>query len=162
MRETIQINYEKYADIDSLSEQDAALLHEARKTTASAYAPYSRFLVAAVARLKNGQIIKGTNQENASFPVGICAERVLLSAIAATADAAAIDTLAISYHNLLETALSNKPISPCGICRQSLVEYQERTNHPFRIILSGMEGEIIVLENANSLLPFSFGGDDMK
>ena len=125
-----------------------------------AYAPYSHFNVGAAALLTDGKIVTGTNQENASYPVGICAERVLLSAVASQYNNAAIETIAISYNNL--NGASKHPISPCGICRQSLAEYEERTRQPIRLILSGLEGEVYVIEKAQYLLPLSFNADDMQ
>ena len=80
MKEQFSFNYEVYPSSDELQEADKDLLKAARETTKKAYAPYSNFLVGAVARMKNGKLVEGTNQENASYPVGICAERVLISA----------------------------------------------------------------------------------
>lgn len=159
-KEEYQFNYEVYESVDDLPEIDAMLLKKARDTTATAYAPYSKFNVGAVARLKNGALVAGTNQENASYPVGICAERVLLASAATNHPNIAIDTMAISYHNT--QGESAHPISPCGMCRQSLVEYEERLNQPIRLILSGLEGKVVVIEKANSLLPLSFGSADLK
>ncbi len=159
-KEEYQFNYEVYDSVDDLPDADAQLLKEARETTAAAYAPYSKFNVGAVARLVNGELVAGTNQENAAYPVGICAERVLLASAATIHPNVAIDTMAISYHNTL--GKSEHPISPCGMCRQSLVEYEERMSQPIRLILSGMEGKVVVIEEANSLLPLSFGSVDLK
>lgn len=156
----ILFTYEEYDSIEDLDINSAALLAKARKVTSTAYAPYSSFNVGAVALLANGETINGSNQENASYPVGICAERVLLSALSSIYPNTAIDTLAISYHNL--NGESNRPVSPCGLCRQSLLEFETRFKHPIRIILSGMEGKVQVLANASSLLPMSFNGDDLK
>lgn len=159
-KEEYHFSYAVYDSIETLDPGDAALLTEARKVTAAAYAPYSRFNVGAVARLANGQTVAGTNQENASYPAGLCAERVLLSSAATLFPDMAIETMAISYHNM--NGESDHPISPCGICRQSLAEYQERTKHPIRLLLSGMQGKIYVIENAGMLLPLSFGSADLR
>jgi cytidine deaminase len=159
-KEDYHFSYEVYESITELNEQDALLLSEARKTTAAAYAPYSNFNVGAVAKLINGEIVKGTNQENASYPVGICAERSLLSSAASLFPNVAIDTMAISYDNT--KGISNRPISPCGMCRQALVEYEERVKQPIRLILGGQDGAVIIVEKANALLPFSFGSADLK
>lgn len=156
----ITINVETFESIDELEEQDAFLLNGARSVTQNAYAPYSGFLVGAFAKLVNGEIVSGTNQENASFPAGICAERTLISTASSLYPGIGIETLAISYKNLKGN--SDRPISPCGICRQTLMEFQERTAHPIRIILGGMHGEVLILENAKELLPLVFGADDMK
>jgi cytidine deaminase len=155
-----QFSYEVYDSANALSPADALLVEKARAATKNAYAPYSHFNVSAVARLANGNFISGTNQENASFPVAICAERVLLSAIASQYPNTVIDTIAISYNN--ENGVSNRPVSPCGVCRQSLLEYEERVHHPIRIILSGMEGEVYVITTAAHLLPLSFNSDYLK
>ena len=159
-REEYKFSFEVYLSSDDLSEQDSWLINEAREVTANAYAPYSNFNVGAVAKLANGQIVAGTNQENASYPVGLCAERVLLSSVATLYPRIAIDTIAISYNN--NNGDSNHPISPCGICRQSLVEYEERTKQPIRLLLSGMEGKVYVIQQSGYLLPLSFGSEDLK
>src|SRR4026207_1177565 len=122
----IEISYKVFDDINELAKEDAWLLNEAREVTNQAYAPYSNFYVGAVAKLVNGEIVAGTNQENASFPVGLCAERVLLSSAASLFPKIGIETIAISYNN--NSGESDHPISPCGICRQTLAEYEERTN----------------------------------
>jgi cytidine deaminase len=110
--------------------------------------------------LANGETVLGSNQENASYPVGICAERVLLSAASSIYPKVPILTMAISYRNA--AGKSNKPIPPCGICRQTLVEYESLLKQPIRIILGGMHGKIYIINGAQSLLPFSFSGEDMK
>ena len=154
-----KFDYEVYASIDELNAADKALLLAAREVTKNAYAPYSQFQVGAAAILNNGQIMTGTNQENASYPAGICAERVLLSAIAAVHVNEPVKAIAISYHNI--KGESKKPIFPCGICRQSLVEYETRTQQTMRIILSGQEGEVYIIAQSSYMLPFGFSGSDM-
>jgi cytidine deaminase len=155
----IQFEYEIYNSLDELLSEDKDLLEQAREITSIAYAPYSKFLVGAAAKLENGAVVKGTNQENASYPVGICAERTLLGTAAMTHTNVPIVTMAIAYNNL--SAKSDVPVSPCGMCRQSLSEYENRTGKPIRLILSGMEGKIFIIENTGNLLPFSFSGDHL-
>lgn len=159
-KEAFQFEYQVFDSIEELTQQDAWLLNEARETTAAAYAPYSNFCVAAVAKLTNGEIVAGTNQENAAYPVSICAERVLLASAASLYPNIAIESMAISYNN--HNGQSIHPISPCGMCRQSLVEYEERVKQPIRLILSGLEGKVFIIEKADSLLPLSFGSVDLK
>lgn len=156
----IPFQYQVFDNASSLSPEDASLLLQARSITSHAYAPYSHFKVGAIALLNDGNRVEGTNQENASYPVGICAERVLLSAIASLYRNAAIKTIAISYHN--ENGKSNNPVSPCGICRQSLLEQTIRQQQRIRLILSGQEGPIYVIEDAATLLPLSFTANDMQ
>lgn len=156
----LEINYQVYDNSTELSKEDEWLMNEARKVTNLAYAPYSKFNVGAVAKLVNGEIVAGSNQENASYPAGLCAERVLLSSSATLYPDVAIESMAISYHNL--NGVSDEPISPCGICRQTLREYEDRVHKPIRLILGGMEGEIMIFENTSSILPFAFTSKDMK
>jgi cytidine deaminase len=153
-------SFEVFASIDELASDDAMLLAKAREATSNAYAPYSNFHVAAAAVLSNGEIITGTNQENASYPVGICAERTLLSAASSLFPNVGIVTMAITYNNT--SGNSNTPASPCGMCRQALVEHEERTHQPMRLILSGANGEVYVIAKASELLPLSFGKKDLR
>ncbi len=162
MKQEQRFEFEIYNDISELSKEDAALLEEARKTTQKAYAPYSNFLVGAAAVFNNDEKVYGTNQENASYPVGICAERVLLASASMIQTDIPIKTMAISYNNLSRNGGSDRPISPCGMCRQSLAEYEERTGQSMRLILSGMEGKVMIIPSASKLLPFSFGSESMK
>lgn len=155
----IEFRYEVYDSIDDLPKTDAELLMQARMVTKQAYAPYSKFFVGAAARLQNGQVILGTNQENASYPVGSCAERVLLGAAATLYPNMPIETMAISYDTT--TQKSDRPISPCGMCRQALLEQETRSNHPIRLILAGQEGKIQIVHTAADLLPFAFTSADL-
>ena len=154
-----EFGYETYNDISELKEEDAWLLTEARTVTEQAYAPYSNFHVGAIAILENGEVVAGTNQENASYPVGICAERVLLGSVATMHPNVPIKTIAISYNS--KTGKSDHPISPCGMCRQALLEYETRTSHPIRLILSGQEGKVYIIRTASYLLPFAFTSDEL-
>src|SRR6478752_5011048 len=105
-----EFNYNVFESIDELPDDQKWLLNEAREITAQAYAPYSNFQVGAVARLANGEIVDGSNQENASFPVGLCAERVLLASASSLYPQVAIESMAISYQT--GNGDSNHPISP--------------------------------------------------
>jgi cytidine deaminase len=159
-KQDYQFEFEIYDSIDELSEDDKWLLDEAREVTQHAYAPYSRFQVGAVAKLSNGEIISGTNQENASFPAGLCAERVVLASISSLFPKMAIESMAISYFN--HNGESNHPITPCGICRQGLQEFKDKTKAPVRLILGGMHGKVYIIQDAGMLLPLSFTSQDMK
>ncbi len=159
-KEQLPFSFEVYDSIDELDEKDAQLLKAAQKITEQAYAPYSRFHVGAAAKLINDEIVTGTNQENASYPVSLCAERSLLATAASLFPKTPIHTMAISYHNI--NGDSSQPISPCGMCRQYLAEYEVRVNHPIRIILSGLNGKVYVIDKASMLLPLGFNADDLK
>ena len=155
-----EFNYKVYESIEELKEDESWLLNEAREVTAQAYAPYSNFQVGAVAKMVNGEIITGSNQENASFPVGLCAERVLLASISSLFPKIPIETIAISYKS--EHQKSDHPISPCGICRQSLQEFESRVNHPIKLILGGMTGPVYVIDSASRLLPLAFTSEELR
>ncbi|GAA4754694.1 cytidine deaminase [Flavisolibacter ginsenosidimutans] len=155
-----EFNYKVYDSISELPEESQWLLNEAREVSANAYAPYSNFQVGAVAKMANGQIVAGSNQENASFPVGLCAERVLLASISSLFPKVPIETIAISYRS--DSQKSDHPISPCGICRQSLQEFEGRVNHPVQLILGGMEGPVYVIDSASRLLPLAFTSEELR
>ena len=160
MKKTIGLTIDVFENDQQLSTEDAMLLKMARDVSAKAYAPYSTFYVGAAALLTNGKIVTGTNQENASFPAGICAEQVTLSAISSLfPDGEGIKTMAISYQG--KGIKSDHPISPCGVCRQALVEHEVRTKQNMRIILSGLEGEVYIISDAHSLLPLAFSPDEL-
>jgi len=154
-----EFTYKEFADASELPQEQQWLLTEAREVTENAYAPYSRFLVGAVAKLANGEIVAGSNQENASFPIGLCAERVLLASAASIFPNIAIETIAVSYKS--EKHNSDHPIAPCGICRQSLQEFEGRFGKNMQVILGGATGPVYVLESASSLLPFAFTSSEL-
>lgn len=153
-KELFQFDYEVYNSSSELNDEDLALLKAAQEAASIAYAPYSDFYVGAAARLKNGELVKGANQENASFPAGLCAEGVVMAVAASRFPGVPIATLAISYHS--SKSESDHPIAPCGICRQSLQEFKERTGSPIRLIMGGMKGKIYIVPDASDLLPLAF------
>lgn len=161
MREKkFEFNYTVYDTIDELPEEQKSLLKEAREVTEHAYAPYSRFQVGAIAKLANGEIVRGSNQENASFPVGLCAERVLLASVSSVFPKIPIELIAISYKS--DELKSDHPISPCGICRQALQEYEGRIGKPVQLILGGMEGPVYIIDSASRLLPLAFTSEELR
>jgi cytidine deaminase len=155
-----EFNYRVYDSIEELPVEQQILLKEARDVTEHAYAPYSNFQVGAVAKMMNGETVKGSNQENASFPAGLCAERVLLASISSLFPKIPIEAVAISYKS--EHQKSDHPISPCGICRQSLQEFENRVNNPIQLILGGMTGPVYVIDSASRLLPLAFTSEELR
>jgi cytidine deaminase len=161
MQQHLPFTYDVYENAAALPEADALLLEKARAACTHAYAPYSQFKVGAAALLADGRFVTGTNQENAAFPVGICAERTLLAAVAAAAPATEqIITMAISYQKAGDE--NHHPISPCGMCRQALAEWQVRQKAPIRLILAGQTGPVYTIANSASLLPLAFEGGFLK
>jgi cytidine deaminase len=156
----IQIKYKVYDDIHQIQDEDRKLLNKASAALPDAYAPYSKFHVAAAILLDDGKIITGTNQENASFPVGICAERVALSAVSAVYPNKKIKTIAIAVKNF-NNMHSLEPATPCGVCRQALFEKESNNINPIKILTKG-EGEMIYeFASAKDLLPLGFGAKNL-
>ncbi len=154
MNASFDIQFIKHKDAYELSDADQQLISKARSIATSAYAPYSGFKVASVAMLKNVEFVHGTNQENASYPIGLCAERVMLATLSSVAPDAVVKTICISYFS--EKLPSDAPIAPCGICRQSLVEFESRFSTPIRLLLTGQQGEVYEFKSVTDLLPMAF------
>jgi len=149
----IKIIVKEFATISGLSTQDRDLIFAARNAAEGAYAPYSKFKVGAAVLLENGEVITGSNQENADFTDGLCAERVALFYAHARYPGVAVKALAVTASNL--HGLLEEPAQPCGSCRQVMVETEFRFDHPIRIILDG-KNHIHVLDGAENLLPLPF------
>ena len=149
-----------YYPYEELSEADRRLVDTAREATYRSYAPYSRFSVGAAARLADGTVVSGSNQENAASPSSICAERTTLFYANSQYPGQAVDTLAIAARNERGEFLDN-PISPCGACRQVMIEVERRFARPMRILLYGQQGTYEV-KSARDLLPLSFDDSAMK
>jgi cytidine deaminase len=143
-----------YNAISELSIEDKDLMSKAIEARKTAYAPYSKFQVGAALLLENNEIVIGNNQENAAYPSGMCAERVAIWKAGSEFPDVKILKLAISASSLLKKV--NKPVGPCGACRQSLSEYEIKQKTPFQILFMGEEGEIVKTDSLASLLPFSF------
>ncbi len=142
-----------------LSAEDRILVDKAKDATKRSYAPYSHFSVGAAALLENGMIVTGTNQENAAYPSGTCAERTTLFYAGSQYPEQPVLALAIAAQNgkdFLDT-----PIPPCGACRQVLMETEQRYHHPMRIILYGKK-EIFIVNGTKNLLPLSFGSSFLE
>lgn len=146
--------YKVINDIESLEISDKLLLQKAIEASQLAYAPYSKFYVGAALELLDGTIVMGSNQENASYPLCLCAERVALAA--ASNYNIAVKTIAVMARN--PRAILTKPISPCGACRQVILETERRFDQKIRIILYGETGEVYLIESGQDLLPLSFDG----
>ena len=149
-----QTTYRIYENAAELTAEDAQLLAKARAALNDAYAPYSHFFVGSAVRLENGEIVVGTNQENASFPLSLCAERVALGAVESRFPNAKVLAMAICIR--YEKRLIERPAAPCGACRQVIVEKEWRQKAPFRILLQGEKGPVYMLSSGRDLLPLTF------
>ena len=137
---------------------ESRLMEAAIKATGQSYAPYSKFHVGAAALLEDGTIITGSNQENAAYPSGLCAERVALFHAGHQYPDMPVVALAIAAAT---NGRQVESISPCGACRQVLLEAEQRYGKPMKVLLCGTK-EVVVAESAESLLPLCFGAKDLK
>lgn len=135
------------------------LIQEASNATHYAYAPYSQFHVGAAALLADGSIKTGSNHENASYPAGICAERGLLSGINPLDKQQQILAMAVSYTS---NTTNDAPLSPCGICRQTILEMQLAQNAPIALYMCSPTGQVIYVEDAAHMLPFYFSSKNLR
>ena len=141
--------------LDELSQGEKDLMQIAIAARENAYAPYSQFMVGAAVLLANGEIVIGSNQENASFPSGLCAERVAVFQAGAKYPNVVINTIAISVSS--KTHKVDRPAAPCGNCRQAIAEYEQKQNTPITILMMGVSGKIFKCESLEDILPLAFG-----
>ena len=153
-KRTIQLNYNEYASNNELKSEDKNLLDKAHKAVDSSYAPYSRFHVGAAVLLENGETVIGSNQENAAYPSGLCAERVALFAASSQFPGIKIKAIAITVRS--EKSVIAEPLPPCGACRQVMIEYEFKGNENMKVILQGESGAVLVFDSAEDLLPLTF------
>jgi cytidine deaminase len=149
----------QYDQINELPEEDQKLILAAREVTKNSYSPYSNFKVGAALLLDNGKIITGTNQENAAYPSGLCAERTAIFWANSQYPNSAIVKMAITAKK--NGQLAQTPLAPCGACRQVMIESETRYNTKIKIFLDGQDS-ILSVENAASLLPLSFDSKSLK
>lgn len=156
----VKVIYQCLSSEAELNEADLELFHQAVSAIQGAHAPYSQFQVGAAVRLTNGSIVQGSNQENASFPLGLCAERVAIAAAVSQFPHVPATTIAVSYHT--DKGSNNHPITPCGMCRQVMVEYERAWKTKLRLILAGQSGPVWVIDSAHDLLPLGFSASDLE
>ena len=150
----ITTTFEVFQSVADLSENIQALMQQAIEIRKKAYAPYSHFRVGAAILLDNGKIVLGSNQENAAYPSGLCAERVAIYQAGAIYPDVKMLTIAITAASDSNPTLS--PIPPCGSCRQSIAEYEFKQDAPIEIYFMGESGEVYKSNSINNLLPLSF------
>ena len=151
---TITTNFDVFETIQELPTDIQNLMHEAVAIRKTAYAPYSHFKVGTAILLDNGEIIVGSNQENAAYPSGLCAERVAVFYAGAKYPETKILKMAISAAS--DNTTTSAPIPPCGACRQSIAEYEIKQNTPIEIYFMGEIGSIYKSDSLKNLLPLLF------
>ena len=152
---TAKITVCKYEELNRIEKK---LIDMAKEATTHSDAPYSMFQVGAAALLDNGEIVQGSNQENAAYPSGLCAERVTLFFANSQYPESAVQLLAIAAQT--GGKFTGTPTAPCGACRQVILETENRYDHPIRILLYG-EDKIYITESIKDLLPLCFGKDEL-
>lgn len=149
-----------YESASALPDADSRLLEAAWQALEGAYAPYSNFRVGSALLLESGETIIGSNQENASYPSGLCAERVAVFQAGARFPGTPIRTLAIvarSADNKLQV-----PAAPCGNCRQAILEYENRQINPIRVLLQAGQGVVYECPSMAALLPLGFDSSYLR
>lgn len=154
---TITSTFKVYPSVNDLPEDVNALMGQAVTARNNAYAPYSQFHVGAALLLENGKVVIGSNQENAAYPSGLCAERVAIFQAGALYPGVKILKMAITAASKLKTV--DSPIPPCGACRQSIGEYELRQDTPIEIWFMGETGKVYLSASLKNLLPMVFGSE---
>ncbi|ADR21402.1 cytidine deaminase [Marivirga tractuosa] len=150
----IQIEYKKYESVDDLSSDYQKLWNSALEARKFSHSPYSNFTVGAAIELEDGQIITGTNQENASFPAGLCAERTAMYRAGIQAPDKKFKRIAIAASRRDSDQLASAP--PCGGCRQVMLEFEKRHQQGFELLFTDADGKFVIIDKPTDLFPFSF------
>ncbi len=145
--------------LEECTEAEKKLIEEAKQATKNAYARYSNFKVGAALLLENGDVLTGNNQENAAYPSGLCAERTAVFFANANYPNEKVVAIAVAAYN--NGKFTKEVITPCGACRQVLLEVENRYKTPMRILMYSDEG-IYVVESIRDLLPLSFGDEMLE
>ena len=152
-KKIINIEYVEYDSINGVNTELRDLISQAEENLSKAYAPYSNFKVSAICKMANGETVCGTNQENGAYPSGLCAERVAVFAAKSTYPNQNIDKIVITTEQSAEF-----PVSPCGACRQVLIEYELLQDKPIELILKSGSSKIFHFNSIKDILPFAFDG----
>ncbi|MFH6604557.1 cytidine deaminase [Maribacter algicola] len=159
-KRTITFELLVFDSFDELSSIDKTLMTSAIEARENAYAPYSKFRVGAAVLLENGEVVIGNNQENASYPSGLCAERVAVFHAGARFPRVAIKSIAISAAS--KDYVVDDPAAPCGNCRQSISEYEVRQGSPIAILMMGEKGSVLKCGSVADILPLAFDSSYLK
>lgn len=150
----INISFKQYTNKNELLPKDLKLVNEANQALLNAHAPYSAFQVGAAIELEDGQIVTGSNQENAAYPSGLCAERVAIFYASAQYPNKLIKTIAVTAKSAKSEI--DKNVSPCGACRQVIAEFEKKQKSPIKIIFMGPSNSYLSCDGIAQLLPLAF------
>lgn len=152
----LKTSFQVYAHIDEMEKEDQRLLTKAKSVLKNAYAPYSKFHVAAAVLLSNGKTVTSTNYENAAYPICVCAEHSALIAAANRYPKAHPISVAITVQTVHQKI--EQPALPCGSCRQVICETETKNSQPIKVILKGETGEVYIFKSGKDMLPLAFDG----
>ncbi|MCH8534391.1 MAG: cytidine deaminase [Flavobacteriaceae bacterium] len=159
-KQKIITEFEVYEELSDLPEYVQHLMLQAKEAREKAYAPYSNFLVGAAILLANDEVVTGSNQENSSYPSGLCAERTAIYAAGANYPNIAIKTVVITAGP--RNSINTIPVPPCGACRQAMAEYEQKQSEPIEVYFMAQEGKICKVNSLLELLPLAFDKDFLK
>ena len=144
---------------DEFNKETQEIISVANEVWKNAYAKYSKFYVGAAVLLQNGEIVKGTNQENAVYPLGLCAERVALFSASTNYPYVPIVSIALATGRVIDD--HETPTFPCGSCRQAIHEYEDKFGSDIKIYVVGSNNKVFVINTVKDILPFSCGGEEL-
>jgi len=153
-------DYTILKNLNDLDAESKALLEKAKQALPNAYAPYSNFHVAAAILLSDGSVVTGTNQENAAYPSGMCAERVALFTVSSQHPGKIIKKIVVLARLAKGTEFA--PATSCGACRQVMLEYEQRQGEPFEVIMQNQDRHWVKTTSAETLLPFCFSNESLQ
>ncbi len=156
----IDLNIQCYSSFEALPEIAQTLMQQAQKASEHAYAPYSNFHVGAALLLENGKVVIGTNQENAAYPSGLCAERVAF--FSASTQYPKVRPQIVAVAAKPAAAKDYIAVTPCGGCRQVMREYEILFEQPIQLVMQGENEQYYICNDIQSLLPLSFSGSSLK
>ena len=151
---TISADLDIYDSVEELPKEVQELMQQAIEARENSYSPYSKFKVGAAIQLENGEVVTGSNQENASYPAGLCAERTAIFYAGAKYPGVKLQRMALSARSLKH--LVEMPTPPCGSCRQAIAEYEGKQEQPIEIFFMGEKGKVVKANSVSDLLPLIF------
>ncbi|MEJ6736981.1 MAG: cytidine deaminase [Flavobacteriales bacterium] len=156
-KKSLNIEYLEYDSVKLMNSEERDLITQADENLKNAYAPYSKFKVSAVCQMENGVVVKGANQENGAYPSGLCAERVAIFSAKSQFPDKKVDKIVVTTE-----LTTTSPVSPCGACRQVLIEYELTQNQPIELIMKSGDSKVWKFKSVKDILPFAFDGEFLK
>jgi len=156
-KKSLNIEYLEYDSAKVMDSEERDLITQADENLKNAYAPYSKFRVSAVCQMEDGVVVKGTNQENGAYPSGLCAERVAIFSAKSQFPDKKVDKIVVTTE-----LTTSSPVSPCGACRQVLIEYELTQNQPIELIMKSGDSKVWKFKSVKDILPFAFDGEFLK